>query len=290
MVTQQITTATIQGQIIHLPGREPFMLGQDLAAVYETEPRAIAQAVKRNPGRFPDDFVFQLTDEETAILKTQSATSNPGLKSQNGTSNPSLRSQSVTANLAMSRANPLGFTQAGANMLSTVLKSPVAVERSVQIMRAFTAMEAQAAKETMRRARQTARQGQLEWQANRANGVAIRRELTDAIQAFIEYARGQGSTHAERYYSNLTRMTRSVLGERANRDDLDAGQLVALAMAERIAAQAIQAGVQAALPYKAIYQAAKGRVTTMVAMMNGAGTVPMLTGPANSPGRLAVAV
>ena len=102
-----VSVQAIQSTIITLPDRESFMLGQDLAAIYETEPRAITQAVKRNPARFDERFVFQLTDEETAILKCQF-----------GTSKSDLRSQTVIANFAKMRFNPLGFTQAGANMLS----------------------------------------------------------------------------------------------------------------------------------------------------------------------------
>ena len=116
MPNQAVTVQAIQNTIFTLPGRQPFMLGQDLAAIYETETKYITRAVERNPDRFPDDFVFQLTDEETAALKSQIASSNPELKCQFGTSK-----LSPMAN----RANPHGFYQTGANMLSTVLKSPV---------------------------------------------------------------------------------------------------------------------------------------------------------------------
>ena len=156
-------------------------------------------------------------------------------------------------------------------------------------------METQAVKETMRRARQTAQQGQLEWQANRAGGRVIRRELTDAIQAFIEYARDQGSVNGGKYFMIISKMVNAaVLGEQASkdphfRDRLDAGQLMALAFVERVAAQAIHGAIQAGEHYKAVYQSAKTKVTTLAGMMNGAGVFPALSMPANSPGTLSLA-
>lgn len=107
----------IQLWIRHLPDRMPFLLAQDLAVIYEDEVKHINQAVKRNPKRFPDDFVFQLTNDEVKIVKSQNVT------------------------LHSPRANPYGFYREGANMLSTVLHSDVAIQRSVQIMRAFSSME-----------------------------------------------------------------------------------------------------------------------------------------------------
>jgi len=120
--TSSLTLQAIQTKIHHLPTRvKPFMLGQDLAELYEVEPKHITQAVKRNPRRFPSDFYFQLTDNEVDIL----------------------RSQNITAISNMVRINPLGFHREGANMLSAVLKSVIAAERSVQIMYAFSALEAE---------------------------------------------------------------------------------------------------------------------------------------------------
>jgi hypothetical protein len=56
--------AKITSQIVILPGRPPMMLDRDIAVVYETTTRQINRAVKRNPARFPDKFVAQLTEEE----------------------------------------------------------------------------------------------------------------------------------------------------------------------------------------------------------------------------------
>lgn len=63
--------AAIQALIHYLLNRRPFMLGRSLALLYEVKPKQIMRAVKHNPKRFPDDFYFQLTDEEVDILKFQ---------------------------------------------------------------------------------------------------------------------------------------------------------------------------------------------------------------------------
>ncbi|QTA93571.1 ORF6N domain-containing protein [Desulfonema magnum] len=117
---KKLTVKEIKSQIITLPGRPPAMLDRDLAEIYGTETKKLNQAVKRNPDRFPEDFCFQLTENEVNIL----------------------RSQSVTAISPMSRTLPYAYTREGCNMMSACLETPVAVKRSVFIMRAFSAMEA----------------------------------------------------------------------------------------------------------------------------------------------------
>jgi hypothetical protein len=114
------TVQEIQSRIIHLPNRPPFMLDKDLAEIYETETKRINEAVRRNPKRFPSDFCFRLTKEETDFLRSQNAT---------------------FKQLQDVKYLPHGFTREGANMLSAVLHTDVAVDRSIQIMRAFSAME-----------------------------------------------------------------------------------------------------------------------------------------------------
>ena len=95
------------------------MLDRDLADLYGVETRALNQAVKRNQERFPEDFMFQLNPEEAeAIL--------------------SLRSQSVILKRGQHiKFSPHVFTEHGAVMLATVLKSPRAVRTSIQVVRAF---------------------------------------------------------------------------------------------------------------------------------------------------------
>ena len=93
------------------------MLDSDLAALYGVENRALIQAVKRNLERFPEDFMFQLSLSEWENLRSQFVISN--LRSQNGTSKHGGR-----------RYAPYVFTEHGALMLSTVLKSAQAIEIS----------------------------------------------------------------------------------------------------------------------------------------------------------------
>ena len=119
------TLDTVVRSISELRGQR-VMLGSDLAILYGVEYRALIQAVKRNKDRFPEDFMFQLSAEEWGILKSQNVISS--LKSQNGTSKNTWGG---------SRSAPYAFTEHGALMLSSVLRSPRAVEISLLIIRAF---------------------------------------------------------------------------------------------------------------------------------------------------------
>jgi len=91
------------------------MLDQDLAAMYGVETRALVQAVKRNRDRFPDDFMFQLSKEEFADLKSQIVTSSWGGR----------------------RTRPYAFTEQGVAMLSSVLRSKRAILVNIEVMRTF---------------------------------------------------------------------------------------------------------------------------------------------------------
>ena len=97
------------------------MLSTDLAGMYQVAPKVLVQAVKRNISRFPDDFMFQLTDDEFQNLKSQFVTSSWG---------------------GSRRANPFGFTEQGVAMLSSVLRSSRAVQVNIAIMRAFVRLRA----------------------------------------------------------------------------------------------------------------------------------------------------
>jgi len=110
------------------------MLDRDLAELYEVETKVLNQAVKRNENRFPDDFRFQLSEAEYQNLRSQIVTSSE----QN-----SLRSQSVTLESNRGKHTkylPYAFTEQGVSMLSAVLKSDIAVEISVKIIRSFVNM------------------------------------------------------------------------------------------------------------------------------------------------------
>ena len=141
---------TIRGQQV--------LLDSDLAILYGVETKRLNEQVKRNIERFPDDFMFQLTKVELINLKSQIATSsaiensprsqiatlNKGtnLRSQIATSSQevSLKSQIVTSSHGGVRYLPYAFTENGIAMLSSVLRSPIAIQVNIRIMRAFTAM------------------------------------------------------------------------------------------------------------------------------------------------------
>jgi len=123
-VLTAVPIENIASCIFWLRGQK-VMLSMHLAALYQVEPRALIQAVKRNRDRFPRDFVFQLSWEEVAGLK--------GSLEQSG-----LRSQFVMLRPGHHlRYRPFAFTEQGVAMLSSVLKSKRAVLVNVAIMRAF---------------------------------------------------------------------------------------------------------------------------------------------------------
>ncbi|OGQ81457.1 MAG: DNA-binding protein [Deltaproteobacteria bacterium RIFOXYA12_FULL_58_15] len=105
----------IQGSIL-LIRKQTVMLDADLAELYEVETKVLVRAVKRNQERFPDDFMFQLSKQEFENLRCHFGTS-----SQWGGR----------------RYPPYAFTEQGVAMLSSVLRSPRAVEVNIEIMRAF---------------------------------------------------------------------------------------------------------------------------------------------------------
>jgi hypothetical protein len=120
---------------------ERVMLDGDLAELYEVPTKVLNQAVKRNLERFPDDFMFQLTEEEAENLYLRSQ--NPPLRPENPSNDENsqiLRSQIVTSSWGGRRYLPLAFTEQGVAMLSSVLKSPRAVAVNIQIMRLFVRM------------------------------------------------------------------------------------------------------------------------------------------------------
>lgn len=104
--------------LIHVIRGQQVMIDSDLARLYGVETRVLNQAVKRNIERFPEDFMFQLTEEDSQNLK----------------------SQNVISSWGGSRKPPYAFTENGVAMLSSVLRSKTAIEVNIRIMRAFTAM------------------------------------------------------------------------------------------------------------------------------------------------------
>ena len=108
----------IEERILTIRGKQ-VILDRDLAQLYQVEVSQMNRQVKRNIGRFPDDFMFQITREEWS-----------GLKCQNGISN----------SRGGDRTLPYAFTEQGVSMLSGLLRSPIAIEANIRIIRAFVAL------------------------------------------------------------------------------------------------------------------------------------------------------
>ena len=109
----------IEGKIYTVRGQRVIM-DRDLAALYGIPTFRFNEAVKRNQKRFPDDFMFQLTAQEYAVLTSQFAMSKPGRGGR--------------------RTLPYAFTEHGAIMAANVLNSPKTIEMSVFVVRAFIKM------------------------------------------------------------------------------------------------------------------------------------------------------
>jgi phage regulator Rha-like protein len=107
----------IERSILVIRGQK-VMLDSDLAALYGVETKRLLQAVKRNRSRFPDDFAYQRTTKEVANLRSQFVTSS-------------------SSHHGGRRYAPFVFTEQGVAMLSSVLRSPRAVQVNIEIMRAF---------------------------------------------------------------------------------------------------------------------------------------------------------
>jgi hypothetical protein len=112
---------------IYIIRDQKVMLDSDLAEIYGVETKVFNQAVKRNVKRFPSPFRFQLTSEEWMALRSQIVT----LKKTD------LKSQNVTSSWGGRRTNPYVFTEHGAIMLASILKSETAVQASIRIVKAF---------------------------------------------------------------------------------------------------------------------------------------------------------
>jgi ORF6N domain len=122
---------SIESLILTIRGRK-VLIDADLATIYEVQTRTLNQAVRRNPHRFPEDFIFQLTAKEKSEVITNC---------------------DHLVRLKYAKALPLAFTEHGAIMAATVLNSTRAVAMSVYVVRAFLQMREQLAanREILRR-------------------------------------------------------------------------------------------------------------------------------------------
>jgi len=111
-----VVQGEISSKILTLRGQQ-VMIDRDIAALYQVDTKRLNEQVKRNLDRFPDDFMFQLSKEELENWKSQFATSNKEIMGL--------------------RKIPYAFTEEGIYMLATVLRSPIAAETTIHIIRTF---------------------------------------------------------------------------------------------------------------------------------------------------------
>jgi hypothetical protein len=102
---------------IFIVRKQKVMLDSDLARIYGLQTKNLNKAVRRNPDRFPSDFMFQLSEKESEFLRSQIGTSKEGRGGR--------------------RYLPYVFTEHGALMLANVINSEIAVEASIQVVRSF---------------------------------------------------------------------------------------------------------------------------------------------------------
>jgi len=114
-MNELLVQSEISSQILTLRGKQ-VMLDRDLAKLYQVETKVLNQAVKRNLERFPNDFMFQVNNVE----KNELVTNCDRFKK-----------------LRHSTVNPHAFTEEGIYMLATVLRSPIAIETNISIIRTF---------------------------------------------------------------------------------------------------------------------------------------------------------
>jgi len=154
-----VLTKRVESRILSIRGCR-VILDSDLAELYGVELRNLNQQVKRNAPRFPDDFVFQLTAEDAANLKSQNVISSSGHGGR--------------------RHLPYAFTEHGAIMAASVLNSQRAVEMSIFVVRAFVRMREALASNQQILSKLTELERQVE-----GHDVSIQ-ELVEAIRGLME--------------------------------------------------------------------------------------------------------
>jgi hypothetical protein len=118
-MSTELTPTQIRNLIYNIRGKA-VMLDSDIAELYKVETARLNEAVKRNVKRFPEDFMFQLTEQEFDSLRSQIAISKQGRGGR--------------------RYMPFAFTEQGVAMLSGILSSDTAIDMNINIMRAFVQM------------------------------------------------------------------------------------------------------------------------------------------------------
>jgi len=150
----------IENRILLIRGAK-ILLDRDLAKLYQVKPIALRQQVRRNPKRFPADFMFELDDQEVEALLSQNV---------------------IPSRQSLGGAKPLAFTEQGIAMLSSVLTSERALEVNITIMRTFVKLrQLLATHEDLAR-----RLDQLEWRESERDGKV--QYVFETIQHLIEGA------------------------------------------------------------------------------------------------------
>lgn len=148
MVNEIVKYEQVKDKVIILRG-EPVLLDADVAALYGVETKRVNEAVKNNPDKFPEGFLFKLDRHETADLRSKLLISS--LQETENQQDTELRSKKATVTLQetenqrdskylllhRNQYTPTAFTESGLYMLATILKSPRATQTTIAIIKAF---------------------------------------------------------------------------------------------------------------------------------------------------------
>ncbi len=136
-IQNELSNGDIKNLIYTIRGKQ-VMLDSDVAALYHYQTKRINETVSRNKERFPENFCFQLTEEETEKLKMESTILN--LVQANNWSQIATSSKNENSKHRGKKYVPYVFTEQGIAMLSGLLKNDIAVQVSINIMNAFVEM------------------------------------------------------------------------------------------------------------------------------------------------------
>lgn len=134
MANEIVKYEQVKDKVIVLRG-EPVLLDADVAALYGVETKRVNEAVKNNPDKFPEGYLFRLDKHETANLRSKLLISS--LQTADNEQVIDLRSKISTSSWGGNRYAPTAFTERGLYMLATILKSPRATQTTLAIIETF---------------------------------------------------------------------------------------------------------------------------------------------------------
>ena len=134
MANEIVKYEQVKDKVIILRG-EPVLLDADVAALYGVETRVVNQAVKNNPDKFPEGYLFKLDKQEGENLRSKILISS--VKSIENQQDVDLRSKISTSSWGGNRYAPTAFTERGLYMLATILKSKQATQTTIAIIETF---------------------------------------------------------------------------------------------------------------------------------------------------------